>query len=183
MIAVFFLTAIFNGQRTRGQIYLYAFYAFVGLATMGKGLLGFGLPGAMILLYLIVTREWGLLKRVELFRGVLVALFVGMPWYGAVLARHGGINGPFWQRFIIHDHFKRLASGVHQIDTGSFEHFIKWLGYGLFPWGAFVPGIFVRAFSGESTGSRSDAERAKTLLFIWFVIAFSLFTLSSTKFH
>lgn len=183
LMGVFFWTALRHPQSTRGQVYLYLFYAFVGLATMAKGLLGFALPGAIILVYLLVTREWGLLKRVELVRGVMIALFVGMPWYGAVMARHGGIGGPFWQRFIIHDHFKRLATGVHQIDTGSFEHFIRWLGYGLFPWGSFVPAILARAMSGDATGSRSDEERARTFLFIWFVIAFALFTLSSTKFH
>jgi len=183
MMAVFFVTAIYNRQRTRGQLYLWLFYAFVGLATMAKGILGFALPGAIIFLYLLASREWGLLKRVELFRGVLIALFVGFPWYGAVMARHGGVGGAWWQRFIIHDHFKRLATGVHQIDTGSFEHFIKWLGYGLFPWGSFVPAILARAFNGDAGSQRSDEDRARMFLFIWFAVAFSLFTLSSTKFH
>ncbi len=183
MIGVFFVTAWRSPNKTRGQLYLYVFYAFVGLATMGKGILGFALPGATIAVYLVVSREWGLLKRVELFRGVLLAIFVGFPWYGAMFARHGGIGGAFYQRFIIHDHFKRLATGVHQIDTGSFEHFIKWLAYGLFPWGSFVPAAFARALSGEGGSARSDEGRARMFLFVWFAIAFALFTLSSTKFH
>lgn len=184
LMGVFFVTAVRQGSRlTLGQIYLWGFYAFVGLATMGKGILGFALPGAIILLYLIVSREWWLLAKAEIPRGILVALFVGFPWYGAVLARHGGIGGPFWDRFIIHDHFKRLASGVHQTDNGSFEHFIRQLGYGLFPWGSFVPAIIARAMGGEAGGERTDAERARIFIFVWFAIAFTLFTMSSTKFH
>jgi len=183
LAGLFAITFLLNKQRTRGQLYLWIFYAFVGLATMGKGLLGFALPGAIILIYLIVSREWGLLRRVELVRGICVTLLVGLPWYGAVMALNGGIGGTWWTRFIIHDHFKRLATGVHQIDTGSFEHFIRWLGYGLFPWGSFVPAVLARAMSGTKMGARSDGDRARTFIFIWFFLAFSLFTLSSTKFH
>lgn len=168
---------------TRGQLYLFTFYTFIALATMAKGLLGFALPGAIILLYLVVSREWDLLKRAEIWRGVLLCIAVGYPWYGAMFARHGGIGGAFWDRFIIHDHFRRLAEGVHQTDTGSFEHFIKWLGYGLFPWGSFVPIVIMRALSGETVGTRSDKARARLFLMLWFAMALTLFTLSSTKFH
>ncbi len=183
MLGTFLVTTVRSANRTRGQVYFFVFYVFVGLATMGKGILGFALPGAIIATYLITTREWSLLARAEIPRGVLLALCVGFPWYGAMFARHGGIGGPFWNRFIIHDHFKRLSSGVHQTDSGSFEHFIKWLGYGLFPWGAFIPGVLARAMSGDATGTQTDAQRARHFLFIWFCIAFTLFTLSSTKFH
>ena len=168
---------------TRRQLYLFAFYAFIGLATMAKGLLGFALPGAIICLYLVVTREWWLLAKAEIPRGVLLCVAVGFPWYGAMFARHGGIGGAFWDRFIIHDHFRRLAEGVHQTDTGSFEHFMKWLGYGLFPWGSLLPVVLVRAFTGESISTRSDQDRARLFLLLWFAVALTLFTLSSTKFH
>ena len=183
LMGTVFVSGLLSKNKTRGMLYLWTFYTFIALATMGKGILGFALPGAVIFVYLVVSREWKMLGRVELARGVMIALMVGFPWYGAVLARHGGIGGAFWQRFIIHDHFKRLASGVHQIDTGSFEHFIKWLGYGLFPWGSFVPAVIARALGGSGGGSRSDQDRARMFIFIWFIIAFSLFTLASTKFH
>lgn len=183
MMAVFFVTTMRSSARTRGQLYLFVFYVFVGLATMAKGILGFALPGVIILGYLGVTRDWGFLRRAEIPRGILAALFVGFPWYGAMFARHGGIGGAFWDRFIIHDHFKRLAEGVHQIDTGSFEHFIRWLGYGLFPWGALVPAIIVRALTPPPPDEATDQARARWMIFIWFGVAYSVFTLSSTKFH
>ncbi|MCB9530260.1 MAG: glycosyltransferase family 39 protein [Myxococcales bacterium] len=183
LMVTFVVTQLRRAQPTRGQLHLYVFYVFVALATMGKGLLGFGVPGVIIFIYLAVTREWGLLRRVELLRGPILTIVVGMPWYGAVMSLNGGFGGAWWQRFIIHDHFKRLATGVHQIDTGSFEHFIKWLGYGLFPWGSFVPAVIARALSGEGGSSRSDADRARLFLFIWFAFTFTLFTVSSTKFH
>ena len=166
--------------RTKRQFYILAFYLFVALATLAKGALGFALPGAIILVYLFISREWGLLKRVELFRGILVFVTIGIPWYGAMVARHGR---EWYDRFIVHDHIRRASSGVHQIDNGSFEHFIRWLGYGLFPWVAFVPGVFGRLTAGRDIGRRTDAQKARLFLVIWAFIAFGLFTLANTKFH
>ena len=166
---------------TRRQIYLFGFYVFVGLATLAKGLLGFMLPGAILFLYILFTREWRMLKKVELFRGIMVFVAVSFPWYAAMLIRH---TQGFWNRFFVHDHFKRLASGVHQVDEGSFEHFARWLGYGLFPWVAFLPAAIARVIeSADSAEARSDESRATWMIAIWAVAAFTLFTLSSTKFH
>ena len=193
LLAAVVVSLVRADDHTRGRVHLLWFYVFIALATMAKGLLGFGLPGAIILLYLVISSDWGLLRRAEIPRGVGLALVVGLPWYGAMLARHGGIGGAFWTRFIVHDHFKRLAAGVHQTDTGSFEHFIRWLGYGLFPWGSFVPAILATALGRRQAGGaagdgsadreRDDRERARMFLFVWFFVAFTLFTASSTKFH
>ena len=158
---------------------LVVFYIFVAQSTYAKGLLGFALPGFIILVYLIWSRAWRLLLRAELLRGTLIFITVGFPWYMAMFARHGNA---YYQRFIIHDHIKRLGQGVHQIDSGTFEHFIKWLGFGLFPWSAFVPlaiGSMV-FFKARESGGR---QQARNFLMFWFVCTFALFTLSSTKFH
>lgn len=164
----------------RRRLYLLNFYVFIGLATLAKGLLGFMLPGAFIFFYIVLTREWRLLKDVELARGVPIFIAVTFPWYAGMLIRH---TQGFWNRFFVHDHFKRLASGVHQIDTGSFEHFLKWLGYGLFPWTAWIPAAIARFFGGDGLFNNDDRGRATLLLVLWATISFTLFTLSSTKFH
>jgi 4-amino-4-deoxy-L-arabinose transferase-like glycosyltransferase len=165
---------------TRRSMRLLTFYVFIALATLAKGLLGFLLPGAVLFFYILLTREWPLLKRVALVPGTLAFVAVGFPWYAAMLIRH---TRGFWQRFFVHDHFKRLASGVHSIDDGSFEHFIRWLGYGLFPWSALVPAALGRLFAGRGLEIEEDRGRATLMLLLWTIIAFTLFTLSSTKFH
>jgi 4-amino-4-deoxy-L-arabinose transferase-like glycosyltransferase len=166
--------------RERRDLYLMNFYVFVGLATLAKGLLGFLLPGCILFFYILLTREWRMLKRVKLGAGTLAFVATTFPWYAAMLIKH---TQGFWQRFFVHDHFKRLASGVHQIDTGSFEHFMRWLGYGLFPWSAFVPAALARFFTGRGLSLDDDRSRATLMLLLWATIAFTLFTLSSTKFH
>ena len=173
----------------RRKCYLWIFYAFCGLSLMAKGLLGFMLPGAILFIYLAVTNEWTLLVqpykgsirgRVELWRGIFIFLCVGLPWYVALLS--GPEGNDFYTRFIVHDHFNRLGSGVHSIDDGSFEHFFKWLGFGMWPWVAFMP-ITLLSVWRYRLRDRGPENRLKLLLFLWFFIAWTLFTLSSTKFH
>ena len=159
--------------------WLWCFYALSAHSTLAKGLLGFMLPGAIVFFFLLVSGQWKMLKRIELVRGLGVFIAVGFPWYVAMFAKFGM---PYYTRFFIHDHFNRIGAGVHQIDTGTFEHFIKWLGFGMFPWVAFVPFVFA-AFARFKIRLRSPENLLRAFLFLWFFVAFLLFTLSSTKFH
>jgi hypothetical protein len=45
-------------------------YAFFGFATLAKGLLGFALPGLILLVYILVTWDWKLLRRARLAYGL-----------------------------------------------------------------------------------------------------------------
>ena len=161
----------------RGHLYL--FYTFIGLATLAKGLLGFLLPGALIFLYILISRSWRLLAKVELLRGIPLFFFVSLPWYVGMFFENG-IS--FYQRFFVHDHFKRFGAGVHQVDTGLFEHFIKWLGVGMFPWAVLVPVMLIPIFTMRRLPTSKEG-RLTVFLFIWTFFAYALFTKSSTKFH
>lgn len=174
------LTDAFKDRWLR-KMQLVAFYVFTAHAFYAKGLLGPGLPGAVILLWLFVSWNWRVLLRAEILRGIITFVLVGFPWYVAMQAKHGK---PYFDRFWVHDHFNRFGAegGVHQIDNGTFDHFIKWLGYGFFPWVAFVP---LALFWLVRLRARDNTYRNQALLFvgIWAMFAFFLFTYSSTKFH
>jgi 4-amino-4-deoxy-L-arabinose transferase-like glycosyltransferase len=158
---------------------LFAFYVLVAHATYAKGLLGFMLPGAIVLVWLLVTWNWRVLREAEVLRGTVLFCAVGLPWYVAMIVKHGK---PYVDRFFWHDHFNRLGTGVHQIDSGTFEHFIKWLGVGFFPWVAFVPLALLWLVRLKP---RDNDHRNQTLVMVavWGAISFTLFTWSSTKFH
>jgi 4-amino-4-deoxy-L-arabinose transferase-like glycosyltransferase len=160
--------------------YLAVFYVMVAQSTYAKGLLGFLLPGFILFVYLLGSGTMArIIGRLEIPRGILLFLAVGLPWYMAMFARHGWA---YYNRFFIHDHFKRLATGVHQVDSGNFEHYIKWLGVGLFPWVAFVP-LALAWLVSQRHDTPTRRGQARLFVTVWFVCAFTLFTLSSTKFH
>lgn len=171
-------------DRTLRRLFLLCFYMMLAQATYAKGLLGFMLPGAILFVWLLVTVNWRVIARLELVRGISLFLVTGLPWYVAMFCRHGRA---YYDRFFIHDHFNRVGSGVHQIDHGTFEHFIEWLSYGLFPWTALVPMALVavtrQRWSGATGPLSLRAGALRGFIFVWFAVAFSVFTISSTKFH
>jgi 4-amino-4-deoxy-L-arabinose transferase-like glycosyltransferase len=177
------LMALFSEREEPG--WTAAFYCFAGFATLSKGLLGFALPGAAALLYFVTTGEWRRLRRLHLVAGALIVLAICAPWYGTMFA-FGGRDDEgktFFQRFIIHDHFKRLAVGVFtSTPGGTFTYFIEQIGFDCFPW--------VFAFPGAATvlarirlRPQTAKERAMLFLLFWILIGFAVFGFSATKFH
>jgi 4-amino-4-deoxy-L-arabinose transferase-like glycosyltransferase len=179
MIAVFEKEQIQDG-------WLYAFYALVGISTLAKGLLGIAMPGAAMLGYLIFTGDWRLLARLRLLTGPLVSLAVMGPWYGTMFAFDGKDDEwkGFFERFIIHDHFKRMGAGVHTTTPNTtFVYFIEQLGFGMFPWVAAIPGALANMATWKLVDRRTRQQKARIFVIAWAVTTFTFFALSSTKFH
>jgi 4-amino-4-deoxy-L-arabinose transferase-like glycosyltransferase len=207
-----FLLFLFLAARTRykAPLYLYIAAVLCGLSVLAKGLAGLGLPLIVFLAYLFFTWNWRRLRRAQLVYGVVVSLVgclvVAVPWHHAMIARHGLA---FWNELFGDNHWRRMVLGRHG-DRGTFEYFIRELGYGLWPWVALAPGALAwvvmrrsrTAGAGEppsslssssSSGARSSlptktsAEtRAQGIFWlgaIWFVSAYALVSLSMTKFH
>ncbi len=169
-------------QRRRKMLYIYLFYICCGLVVPAKGWLGWAPMGGAILGYLVVTGEWRILRQVDIPAGLLIVFITGHLWIVAMLAGH---HPGWYNRFILHDHYKRLFSGVHSIDKGGFEYFFRWLGYGLFPWIGLLPAAIIRVL-GNLRGKAADytpRQKFQLLMFFWALFGFFLFSKSSTKFH
>jgi 4-amino-4-deoxy-L-arabinose transferase-like glycosyltransferase len=179
------MLVLFDSDDTPRDGWAAAFYCFVGLATLSKGLLGFALPGAVALVYFVVTGEWHRLKRLHLFAGSIIVLAICAPWYGTMFGFDGRDDEgkTFFERFIIHDHFKRLATGVYtSTPGGSFTYFVEQIGFDTFPWTFAFPGAAAIAAKVRAR-PQTPRERAMLFLVLWFLIGFSVFAFSATKFH
>ena len=162
-----------------------AFYCFVGFATLSKGLLGFALPGAVTLVYCIATGEWHRLRRLHLAAGSLIVLAICAPWYGTMFAFDGRDDEgkTFFERFIIHDHFKRLALGVHTTTPGgTFVYYIEQVGFDCFPWVFAFPGA-ATVLARVRLRPQTATDRAMLFLLLWILVGFAVFGFSATKFH
>jgi 4-amino-4-deoxy-L-arabinose transferase-like glycosyltransferase len=125
--------------RYKAPFYLHIASILCGIAMLAKGLAGLGLPVIVFLAYLLFTWNWRRLARAQILRAlpfaILACALVAVPWHHAMLARHGF---PFWNELYGDNHWRRLVTGRHG-DRGSFEYFVRELGYGLFPWIALAP--------------------------------------------
>ena len=162
-----------------------AFYCFVGFATLSKGLLGFALPGAVALFYCVATGEWHRLRRLHLAAGSLIVLAICAPWYGTMFAFDGRDDEgkTFFERFIIHDHFKRLAVGVHTTTPGgTFTYFVEQIGFDCVPWVFAFPGA-AAVIARIRLRPQTPRDRAVLFLLLWLLVGFAVFAFSVTKFH
>jgi 4-amino-4-deoxy-L-arabinose transferase-like glycosyltransferase len=160
------------------------FYMLVALAFLGKGVGGFALPGLIILAYLVVSWDWALLRRVQLATGALLFVLISFPW-SVVLSFFTGRDDEsktFAQRFWVHDHLNRLAAGVHG-EKGSFDYFMRQLGFGTLTWAAVMPVALFDALRRPVREPDRPDEKARVFIAVWAVLMFIFFTAMQTKFH
>jgi 4-amino-4-deoxy-L-arabinose transferase-like glycosyltransferase len=186
---------VFLAARTRyrAPFYLYLAAIMCALSVLAKGLAGLGLPVIVFVAYLTFTWNWRRLKRAQLRYGILVSVIacalVAVPWHHAMLILHGPA---FWNELFGDNHWRRMVIGRHG-DRGTFEYFVRELGYGLLPWIALVPAALgwavlrgKRSAAGTPNGERNgDARKQDIILLgaIWFVAGYAMVSLSMTKFH
>jgi len=186
---VSFALFLFLAARTRykAPLYLYLAAILCALAVLAKGLAGLGLPLIVFLAYLAFTWNWARLRRAQLLYGVLVSLLgllvVAVPWHHAMLIRHGL---PFWNELFGDNHWRRMVLGRHG-DRGTFEYFIRELGYAVWPWVLLAPGAAAWAVMRRTRPApRAGDARAQGIFWlgaIWFVSAYAIVSMSMTKFH
>jgi 4-amino-4-deoxy-L-arabinose transferase-like glycosyltransferase len=178
-----FVAFLLLAARVRGKAPLYLFIAasLCGLATLAKGIAGLALPVLVFLAYLGFTWNWKRLARAQILYGVLVALLavavVAVPWHQAMLVIHGK---PFWDELYGDNHWRRLVVGRHG-DRGTFEYFLRELGYAVLPWIALAPAALAYAVLRPVRAVRKQG--IYWFGAIWFVTAYAVVSLSVTKFH
>src|ERR1051326_99686 len=109
--------------------FVLTFWAACALAVLSKGLIGIVLPLGAVALYVLVKRDLGLLRHLQIVKGGLVFLLIAAPWFLLVSTA----NDEFARFFFIHEHFERFTSEVHQ-RHGAPWYFLPILAGGLAPW-------------------------------------------------
>lgn len=150
----------------------YSAYLFAGLATLTKGPIGLLFPGGIVLLYLLATRNWSLLKSMKIPSGLLVYAIAAAPWYIAMYIIHGGI---FIDTFLGFHNITRFTSPEHP-EMVLWYYYIPVLLLGFFPW----TGIMLQSIWHSLTRS---TYHFSILLFlnIWALFIFLFFSISQTK--
>lgn len=167
--------------RYRAPLYLYIAAMLCAVAVLAKGFAGAGLPIIIFCAYLIFTWNWKKLQRAQMIPAIavsaLVLVVVAAPWHHAMIIRHGWA---FWNELFGDNHWRRMMLGRHG-DRGTFEYFLRELGYGVLPWVALAPAALVAMVMRKVEDGRRQA--IYWLGGIWAVAAYALVSLSMTKFH
>jgi len=160
------------------RAWMLACWAFMGVAILTKGLVGIALPGLVLVVYTLLTRDVGLWRRLHLPTGILAMLVVTVPWFWLISTK----NPEFPQFFFIHEHWDRYTSTVHS-RKGSIWYFVPLLLAGMLPWLGLVPRMWdvVRDRTGARRGAGGKPFQPALLSLVWFAAIFVFFSMSGSK--
>lgn len=163
-----------NLKARRG--WMYVAWAAAALGMLSKGLETVVLPGAVFVLYTLITRDWKRWKQLHYYGGLAIFLVIAAPWFVLVSLR----NPDFAYHFFIYEHFERFLTPVaHR--PGAWWYFIPILVTGILPWWP----QFIRALSGWKSPATSTGQsgefRPVLLLWLWCAFIFVFFSVSDSK--
>lgn len=155
------------------KFWMHVAWAAMGFSILSKGLIGIVLPGAVLVIYTLLQRDWAIWKRLHLVTGVLLMLLVSVPWFIAVCRA----NPEFFHFFFIHEHFERFLTKDH----GRYHpwgYFIPILLAGILPWAITLFEALFNAWKIQ--GSKTEFQPNRFLL-IWAVFIYAFFSYSDSK--
>ncbi|RCS59398.1 glycosyltransferase family 39 protein [Parvibium lacunae] len=161
--------------------WMLASWASMALAVMSKGLIGIVLPGGVLVVYILLTRDWRCLRRLEWLRGLALFFAITAPWFILVSLR----NPEFPEFFFIHEHFQRFVSKGHRRE-GPPWYFIPILLAGLLPWTSWLfkalwQGVCQLLPALKRPQAMPFEQRQTLLLWLWVGLIFVFFSVSSSK--
>jgi 4-amino-4-deoxy-L-arabinose transferase-like glycosyltransferase len=117
--------------------------------------------------------------KAMLLPGVVIYLIAAGSWTFYMNYKHGL---PFMKEWFIYHHFERIR-GVIEKPNYSFDIYIKQIGFGMFPWAAFLPLALIRFMRWNWKDLALPQYRRNIFFFCCFFFPFFFYTFSSTKFH
>ena len=178
-----------------------AFFVFMALAVMTKGIIGILIPCAVAFLYVvsggissviaffksITARDW-----LFILAGIAAFLAITVPWHvlvsvanpatsaaEGVLSKNPDGQGFFWYYFI-HEHLLRYIDPETSMRAQPFWFFLAIAPAGAIPWIFLLPRIVKNTVSGGSVDAR-DCRNDFLYMAIWICFIVAFFSISSSK--
>ena len=151
--------------------WMLACWAGMALAVLSKGLIGLLLPGGVLVVYTVITRDWKLWTRLHLVKGLLLFFAIATPWFVLVALRNP--EQPAF--FFIHEHWDRFFLKEHHREQVWYVFFVL-TAVGMVPW------LGVLGQSLALGVKREDGLfRPRLMLLVWAVFILLFFTKSNSK--
>ncbi|MBL4688059.1 MAG: glycosyltransferase family 39 protein [Nannocystaceae bacterium] len=142
--------------KRRSQAWMGIMYLAGGLSLLGKGMIGPGLIGLVVLVHLIVAKRWRLLLVCGLPTGILLFALAGFPWHHAMLLYRGE---KFFSELIVVNNLQRFSTSEQKQAVGGFAYYLETMGLGALPWVAVMPLALWAGARSFVAGPRSKGPR------------------------
>ncbi|MGF6757888.1 glycosyltransferase family 39 protein [Paraburkholderia sp. GAS42] len=162
-----------NLPASQVRLWMWLCWGSMALAVLSKGLIGVVLPGAALVLYTLVARDWAIWKRLYLVSGLIVFFVIATPWFVLVQQR----NPEFLNFFFIVQQFQRYLT-PEQNRPGPFYYFAAVLLVGFLPWLS----VSVQSIRHALRVPRQpNGFSPPMLLIVWSAFIFVFFSASHSK--
>ena len=172
------------------------FAATLAASLLTKGFIGLVFPLAFAGLYLALTRQLPLVRRLRLPAAILLFLALALPWHILAALRNPAIPLPSglglparggWAWFYLYnEHIARFLSRRIPHDYGQVPVplFLALAAVWLIPWVAFLPGAVaqrLRELRGLSATGGPRCHEAAIALTLWIALVLGFFSLSARQ--
>ncbi len=99
--------ALLHQQGINSWRWVMAMYVFAALGFLSKGLIGVVLPGAVLLLWLLVEKYYSMIPGLLRPTGILLFLLITLPWLLLMQSRFPG----FFHYYFVYQQFDRFSQG------------------------------------------------------------------------
>ena len=183
-----FLRAI-DDEEARPRTWAFLFAATLGTSLLLKSLIGVVFPVAACVIYLAVTRQFGLWRRLRPVSGLLIILAIALPWHLLATLRNppyfdltmhsepGEYHGFLWF-FVMNEQVLRFLNLRYPRDYNTVPRIWFWLFHlvWLFPWSVYFPAVAKLSFK-----PRDRAGKTRLLALCWTGFVLVFFTFSTTQ--
>jgi 4-amino-4-deoxy-L-arabinose transferase-like glycosyltransferase len=183
-----FLRAI-DDDEPSPRWWAFVFAAILGTSLLLKSLIGVVFPVAACVVYLAVTRQFGMWRRLRPLSGIAVIVAIAAPWHILATLRNppyfdltmhsapGEYHGFLWF-FVMNEQVLRFLNLRYPRDYNTVPRVWFWLFHlvWLFPWSVYFPAVAKLSFRPTD---RAGQTRLLALCWTGFVLVF--FTFSTTQ--
>ncbi len=172
-LAAFLLAQRAGAGPVESRNWMLAAWAGAALAVLSKGLIGIVLPVGTLTAYVLLHRDFELVRRLQWRSGGALFLAIAAPWFVLVQLA----NPEFSRFFFVHEHFERFLTKVHR-RPGPWWFYFPVLAAAMLPWLSLLPQAVARGWRAQ--GPQAAFQPARFLV-IWTVFIFVFFSASGSK--
>lgn len=170
-LSFFYLGYVKMGNTKR---WYWGMYSSMALAVLTKGPAGAVLPGLVILLFLILRRNWTELRKLVTPTGILLFAAIAMPWYAAMYSLHGN---EFMNTFFGVHNYLRATVSEHPADNVGYYYLVVFL-LSMLPWSA----LAIKALIRSCIALRFSSSPLLQFLILWIITYLGFYSLMATKY-
>jgi 4-amino-4-deoxy-L-arabinose transferase-like glycosyltransferase len=172
MPLTFFITAAFVlfwlGQSEKRSVYIFLSWAAMALAVLTKGPIGIILPLGAMCVYILLSRQFSIIRASKPISGFLIFLAITLPWFILVSLK----NPDFFSFFFVNQNIQRYA--ISDEHNKPIYYFIVVILAGALPWTLMLP-------SAVQEIRKRPIPREMLYLLVWFFLILLFFTPSRSK--